>query len=119
MKDFKTLAVWEKSHRLVLRLYGTTQIFPKQELFGLSSQIRRSASSIPTNIAEGCGRNSDADFARFLQIAFGSACELEYHLILTRDLKYVSEEEFLSLTTDLIEIKKMLAAFISRVRTNG
>jgi four helix bundle protein len=89
MKDFRNLQVWEKSHMLTLSIYDATRPFPREELFGLSSQIRRAAASIPTNIAEGCGRSSDPDFARFLQIAFGSACEVEYHLILARDLRYV------------------------------
>jgi four helix bundle protein len=89
MKDFRNLQVWEKSHMLTLSNYDATRPFPREELFGLSSQIRRAAASIPTNIAEGCGRSSDPDFARFLQIAFGSACEVEYHLILARDLRYV------------------------------
>lgn len=118
MKDFKKLAVWEKSHKLTLRLYETTKSFPKDELFGLSSQIRRGASSIPANIAEGCGKGSDADFARYLQIAFGSACELEYHLILIHDLKYIVHDEYSILASDLIEIKKMLAAFIARIKTD-
>jgi four helix bundle protein len=89
MKDFRTLQVWQKSHALTLHVYGLTWTFPKEELFGLTSQIRRASSSIPANIAEGCGRGSDGDFQRFLQIAFGSVSELDYHLILARDLKIV------------------------------
>lgn len=86
MKDFRTLKVWSKAHELTLLVYKQTKTFPKEELFGLTSQIRRACSSIPANIAEGCGKGSDADFSRFLQIAFGSANELEYHFILARDL---------------------------------
>ncbi len=86
MKDFRHLKVWQKSHELTLAVYKATSLFPPDELYGLRSQIRRSCASIPANIAEGCGRNADGDFARFLQIAMGSASELEYHLLLVRDL---------------------------------
>jgi four helix bundle protein len=79
--------------------------------------MRRSSSSIPTNIAEGCGRGTDADFARFLQMAMGSACELEYHLILARDRKYISTELHASVETDLLEVKRMLTALITKVRS--
>ena len=82
MKDFRQLKVWDKSHELALSIYRATKDFPKEELYGLTSQIRRASMSIPTNIAEGCGRNTDADFARFLQMAMGSASETEYHLLL-------------------------------------
>ena len=77
MKDFRQLQVWEKSHQLALGVYKATQDFPKEELYGLTSQIRRASTSIPTNIAEGCGRGTDPEFARFLQIAMGSASETE------------------------------------------
>lgn len=89
--------VWEKSHRLTLAVYKTTSIFPDSERYGLTSQLRRSSGFIPANIAEGCGRNGNHDFARFMQIAMGSACELEYHLLLARDLKYVDPKEHKSL----------------------
>jgi four helix bundle protein len=84
MKDFRTLLVWEKSHLLVLDIYQHLSSFPKEERFGLADQIRRAAVSIPANIAEGCGRGSDADFARFIQIAMGSASELEYEILLSK-----------------------------------
>jgi four helix bundle protein len=90
MKDFKELKVWVKAHQLTLAVYQATTTFPKEELYGLTSQMRRSAASIPTNIAEGCGRGSDDDFRRFLQIAMGSASELEYQLLLAHDLGYFS-----------------------------
>lgn len=83
MKNFKELLIWQRSHQLVLEIYIITKSFPKDELFGLTSQMRRSSASIPTNIAEGCGRNSDAEMNRFLIIAQGSAAELEYQIILS------------------------------------
>lgn len=110
--------MWEKSHRLTLALYCATKSFPKDELFGLTSQIRRAGSSIPTNIAEGCGRNSDPDFARFLQIAFGSSCEVEYHLILSHELEYLSPSQYSLLNADLMEVKKMLASLIGKIRAD-
>lgn len=116
MQDFKKLTVWSKSHRLALRVYEVTHRFPREELFGLTAQMRRSSSSVPTNIAEGCGRNSAADFARFLQIAMGSACELEYQLILARDLTYLPSERYPELDADVCEVKRMLAALLARVR---
>src|SRR5689334_22654421 len=109
MQDFRKLKVWEKSHQLTLDVYGATDRFPREELFGLTQQMRRSASSIPTNIAEGCGRGSSADLARFLQIAMGSACELEYQLILARDRNYVPPERHVELESGLLEVKRMLA----------
>lgn len=115
MKKFQDLVIWERSHQLTLHIYNLTRTFPKEELYGLTSQIRRSSSSIPTNIAEGCGRNSELDFNRFLAIAMGSASELEYQLILSRDLKYCSEEDFEVLASELKEIKKMINSFSQKV----
>ena len=86
MKDFRDLQVWQKAHGLTLAIYRVTVTFPRQELYGLTTQLRRASSSIAANLAEGCGRNSDAEFARFCSIAMGSASELEYHLLLARDL---------------------------------
>jgi four helix bundle protein len=88
MQDFKKLLVWKKAHELTLGLYGLTATFPRDETYGLTSQIRRAVSSIPANIAEGCGREGNVELTRFLFIAMGSASELEYHLLLARDLKY-------------------------------
>ncbi|MFN6965103.1 MAG: four helix bundle protein [Pyrinomonadaceae bacterium] len=116
MKDFRKLAVWQKSHELALAVYSVTGTFPREEMFGLTSQLRRATASIPANIAEGCGKATDSDFARFLQIAFGSACEVEYHLILSRDLRYIGGEKYEELNTGLVEIKRMLASLISTVR---
>lgn len=104
--------VWEKAHVLVKDLYFVTSKFPKEELFGVTSQIRRAAVSIPTNIAEGCGRNSDKDFRRFLQIAFGSANEVEYLIYLSYELNYIEKHQFTELNNKIIEVKKMLAGMI-------
>lgn len=115
MKDYKNFTVWQKSHQLTLDVYATLQNFPKDEMFGLISQMKRSSSSIPTNIAEGCGRNSDKDFARFLIIAFGSANELEYQFILSKDLKFIEVEKVNLLLLQIEEIKKMLNSLISKL----
>jgi four helix bundle protein len=119
MKDFRQLLVWDRAHRFTLSVYSATRSFPKEEQYGLTNQLRRAASSIPTNIAEGCGKSSNADFNRYLQIAFGSANETEYHLLLARDLQILQHPIYADLQADLIEIKKMLAALISKVRTDG
>lgn len=116
MKDFRSLKVWEKGHDLTLAVYRATAGFPQQEVYGLISQLRRASSSIPANIAEGCGRNGDAELARFCQIAMGSASEVEYHLLLARDLNFLAENLYEDLSDDVIEIKKMLATFIHKLR---
>ena len=116
MKDFRQLKVWEKSHQLAI--YRKTKDFPKEELYGLTSQIRRSSMSIPTNIAEGCGRFTDADFARFLQIAMGSASETEYQLILARDLGFLPNDSYEILHTDVEEVKRMLASLLKTLRAD-
>ncbi len=118
MHDFRKMKVWEKGHALTLAIYHVTSAFPREELFGLTSQMRRSCSSIPANIAEGCGRGSDAELARHLQIAMGSASELEYHFTLARDLGLMKVEEFSSLDNQVIEIKRMLTSFIQTLRAN-
>ncbi|WP_435357072.1 four helix bundle protein [Emticicia sp. SJ17W-69] len=116
MKNFKELRIWQRSHQLVLTIYDLTKYFLKDEIYGLTSQIRRSCASIPTNIAEGCGRNSDAELNRFLVIAMGSASELEYQLILSKDLGYIQTDNFEKLNNELIEIRKMLNTFIQKLR---
>jgi len=116
MKKFRDLKVWEHAHQLTLEVYKVTNAFPKDELYGLTSQIRRACSSIPTNIAEGCGKDGDAEFNRFLQIAMGSSSELEYELQLAKDLKYLTNDDFLRLDAKLIEVRKMLNGLIQRVR---
>ena len=106
MKDFRTLSVWQKAHDLTVLIYKQTVCFPREERFGLTSQIRRASSSIGANIAEGCGRNSDADFSRFLHIAFGSANELDCHLMLARDLELIEKTKYEILNERLSEVKK-------------
>ena len=115
MKDFRDLKVWEKSHQLTIACYEATGIFPKQEIFGLVSQIRRCSSSVPANIAEGCGRRGNGEFHRFLQIAMGSASELEYHLLLSKDLKFLSSVDHERLQKQVQEIKRMLASLTRKV----
>ena len=115
MRDYKPLVVWQRSHQLTLDVYKVLRLFPKDELFGLVSQMKRSAASIPTNIAEGCGRNSEKDFCRFLVIAFGSANELEYQIILSTDLNFISLIENKKLLAEIEGVKKMLNAFIRKL----
>jgi four helix bundle protein len=119
MQDFRKLNVWHKAHRLTLDVYSATRGFPKDELYGLTSQTRRAAVSIPANIAEGCGRDGGADLARFLQIAVGSASELEYHLLLARDLQILSDPTWQNLVAAVCEVKQMLASLINKVRPSN
>jgi four helix bundle protein len=108
MQDFHNLNVWKKSHLLTLNVYKVTKAFPKNEMFGITSQLRRATSSIPTNIAEGCGRGSDKDFARFTRISMGSANEAEYLLQLSLDLDYLNSDDYNKLIAEITSIKKML-----------
>ena len=116
MEDFKNLKVWKKAHELTLVLYQSTRTFPKDEIYGLTSQIRRAAASIGANIAEGCGRRSDPEMKRFVQIARGSANEVEYHLLLARDLQFLTPGEFRCLEAKILEIQRMLAALAQRLQ---
>ncbi|HEV7553277.1 MAG TPA: four helix bundle protein [Candidatus Angelobacter sp.] len=115
MKDFRELKVWEKAHQMTLQCYRITEALPRHELFGLASQIRRCCSSIPANIAEGCGRLGNSELHRFLQIACGSASELEYHFLLARDLGYISHADHLNAHKQLLEVKRMLVALTRKV----
>src|ERR1700745_75018 len=119
MKDFRNLKVWQKAHELGLALYPVTDSFPRLEAYGLASQIRRSASSIPSNIAEGCGRAGDSELARFCTIARGSASELEYQLLLARDLKLIQPEDYEKLEQKTVEIKRMITVFIQKMFAEG
>ena len=115
MKDFRDLKVWEKSHNLALLAYKHTQGFPKQEMFGLTSQMRRAAVSIPTNIAEGCGRGGNFELARFLSIAMGSASELEYLLFISAGLGFLNRIDHKELELATTEVKRMLASLIAKI----
>ena|SRR5579884_1044652 len=117
MEDFKNLTVWRKAHELTLAIYKCTRTFPTEEMYGLTSQIRRASASIGANIAEGCGRRSDPELKRFLQIARGSASELECHLLLARDLGLFTQLEFEDLEAKVLEVQRMLAALTQRLRT--
>jgi four helix bundle protein len=116
MEDFKDLKVWAKAHQLTLIVYEESRSFPRDEIYGLTSQLRRAAASIGANIAEGCGRRSDAEMKRFLQIARGSASELEYHLMLARDLHMLEPKTFEKLDGKILEIQRMLTALVQRIQ---
>ncbi len=115
MRDFHDLKVWAKAHRLVVSLYRTTHAFPTEERFGLTVQLRRAAVSIPANIAEGCGRSTEPEMNRFLDIAAGSASELEYLIQLARDLHYIDEDAYKTLTLQVREVRRMLHGFMKQL----
>jgi len=116
MRDYRQLEFWEKSHKLTLNIYKITNEFPKHELYGLTSQIRRASASIPTNIAEGCGRDSKKELNRFLIISSGSASEVEYQLLLAKDLNYISIENYQILADELVIIRKTMNNYIQRIK---
>ena len=115
VRNFRELKVWEKAHQLTLSVYRATVDFPAEEKFGLTSQLRRAAAAIPANIAEGCGRAGERELARFLQIAMGSASELEYHLLLAHDLDLVDAASYQQLHDSTTEVKGMLTSFIRKL----
>lgn len=119
VKDFHDLKVWQKAHQLTLAVYRATAAFPREELYGLTSQLRRACSSIAANLAEGCGRNGDAEFARFCSMAMGSASELEYHLLLAKDLKLIKPADYEELGQATIELKRMLTALRQKLNADG
>jgi four helix bundle protein len=119
VQSFRNLKVWERAHALTLDVYKSTKPFPREETYGLTSQMRRSAVSIGANIAEGTCRNGDADFARFLQMEAGSASELEYHLILAHDLELLKTVEYQRLSDAAIEVKRMLASLMQKLRADS
>jgi four helix bundle protein len=116
MRDYKKYSIWQQGHEIALEIYRITKNFPKDELYGLTSQIRRAVSSIPTNIVEGCGRESDLDFRRFLVIALGSATEVEYLLLLCFELGYIEESHFSHLTNKVVAIRKQLRNLIDKLK---
>jgi four helix bundle protein len=120
MQDYHNLAMWQKSHMLTLKIYSITKkCFPKDELFGQTNQIRRAVASIPTNIAEGCGRNSRAELAQFLNIAAGSASEVEYEILLAKDTGYISDEQYEELTRDITNIRSMIKKYMNQLRSKS
>jgi len=116
MRDYKNYTVWKDGHQLTLIIYKLTMMFPKEELFGITSQLRRAVTSIPTNIAEGSGRESDADFRRFLVIAHGSATEVEYLIFLSEELNYISKEDFELCNDRVVILRKQLRKFIDKLK---
>jgi four helix bundle protein len=118
MQDFRNLKVWEKAHALTIEVYRATRNFPSDERFGLTSQLRRSCSSVPANLAEGCARAGDTEFARFVNIALGSASETDYHLLLSRDLEYLDSAKYDELFDQVSEVKRMLNSFERTLRGN-
>ena len=118
VKDFHELKVWQKAHELTLAIYRATVDFPRAELYGLTSQLRRASASIAANLAEGCGRSGDAEFARFCSIAMGSASELEYHLLLAKDLKLFKPGAYEELAPRTVELKRMLTALLQKLNAD-
>jgi four helix bundle protein len=116
LKDFKELKVWHKSYELELAIYEASRSFPREEMYGLTSQLRRAAVSIGANIAEGCGRRSDGELVRFLQIARGSASEVEHHLLLARDLKFLQAATHQEIEKRLQEVQRMLTSLVSSIQ---
>ena len=116
MRDYKKYNIWKEGHLLVLEIYGVTKKFPKEELFGLVSQLRRAMVSVPTNIAEGSGRGSDKDFNKFLIIAHASATEVEYLIYLSNKLKYISDNDFKTLNERIILLRKQIHQLIKKLK---
>jgi four helix bundle protein len=119
LQSFRNLKVWEKAHALTLDVYRASKPFPREETYGLTSQMRRASASIGANIAEGSCRGGDCEFGRFLQIAIGSASELEYHLLLARDLEFLERANYLRLHEGVVEVKKMLSTLIHKLRADS
>lgn len=116
MRDFKKYDVWKLSHVFTLKIYDITKSYPKNEIYGLISQVRRASSSIPTNISEGCGRDSDAEFNRFLTIALGSASEVEYLILLSKDLNYIDQDSFIILNEEINMIKRKIYSLKQKLK---
>jgi four helix bundle protein len=119
VKDFRNLRVWERAHRLTLNIYKATGRFPREELYGLTAQMRRCSASIAANLAEGCGKRGNNEFQRYLQISSGSASELDYHLLLSRDLQFLSPVDHNALAKELGEPRRMLTSLILKSTWNG
>jgi four helix bundle protein len=119
VQDFRNLKVWEKAHAFTLDVYKVSKCFPREEMYGLTSQMRRASASIGANIAEGSCRKGDVDFARFLQMAAGSASEVEYHLLLARDLNLLEGADYQRLSEEAVEVKRMLASLMRKLRADS
>jgi len=117
MRNYKDLVVWEKAHRLTLAVYKNTRPFPNEERFGLTSQMRRASASIAANLAEGCGRRSDGEMGRFIQIAMGSGAELSYHFLLARDLGLLEDKLYQGLDSDLGAVMRMMSSLSQKIRS--
>jgi four helix bundle protein len=118
-RSFHELLVWQKAHQLTLCVYVASRGFPREELYGLTSQVRRASASVAANIAEGCGRNGNKEFRRFLDYAMGSASELEYHSLLARDLEMLDQSTYERLNESTCEVKRMLTAFIQKLNNDA
>jgi four helix bundle protein len=116
MRDYRCIDAWKKAHELTLAVYKVTERFPGRELYSLTSQIRRASYSIPMNVAEGCGKSSEADFVRFLDMAAGSASELDYQLLLARDLGFLEADAYSDLAERLDHVRRMLTNLIKAAR---
>ena len=115
MRNYRDLQTWSKAHKLTLELYKLSRQFPKEEMYGVTSQLRRAAASIGANLAEGCGRKTNTEFARFVKISMGSASELDYHLLLSHDLGFLEKKGYERMSKGLTEVRKMLASLLSTV----
>ncbi len=118
MKDFRELKVWERGYKLTLQIYKVTTGFPREEIYGLTSQMRRACASVPTNIAEGCGRSRDTELARFMEIPIGSSSEFEYQLLLSHDHDLINETDYKNIMTETVEVKKMIISFFQKLKAN-
>ena len=112
MSDYRSLRVWQRAHVLTLDVYKTTSTFPSSERYGLTDQLRRSAASVPANLAEGVGRNTQPELARFCRISMGSLNELEYHLLLSHDLGLLASADHEALAGEVSQVRRMLAKFV-------
>ena len=119
MRNYRDLDVWNRAHKLTLELYRKSRTFPKEEFYGLTSQLRRSAMSVGANLAEGCGRQTTAELARFVRISMGSASELDYHLLLSYDFGFLHPDDYRKLSQELTRIRKMLASLLSTLESGG
>jgi four helix bundle protein len=117
LKSYKDLQVWQKAYGLCLEIYRITKMFPGEEKYGLTSQLRRAAVSVPSNIAEGYGRRTTPDYIRALYIAYGSICEVETQLLLAKDLTYIAQKDIKKIEDDIREVERMLKGLIKALES--